>query len=325
MPYGEALMRFRKSACLLALFIAAQGCDCNRTSAQIQARHVMVATVLATPEISFRREAIAGFDFDASIPFFDGGFPFAFDGGCPFDGGCSFDAGNIPLDFDGERVSLKPQTALFVFFGQREGDGLTAPPVPVDGAAVKASNGARELMLDSQGSGVHSLTSQDDPTLVYDAGIDWTFTATSSGADFIGVLRDTPEPERITQLHPPEGYIDLSAGAQYQLTRADPEPAEQRLLGFVTVLPISASGQQGNPTYTNVPTTPLEFLKLVAAPTEWRSSVVTLPGTAFPEPDKNYLIVLQSAQLGFASSSNLFIGSAMIAGVADVGIVKTRK
>lgn len=324
MPYGEALMRFRKYGGLTVLFIAVAGCDCNKTSAQIQARHVMVATVLATPEISFRREAIAGLDFDASIPFFDGGFP-SFDGGCPFDGGCSFDAGNIPIDFDGTNVTLKPQTALFVFFGVREGDGLTGAPVPVDGAMLKASNGMQTFDLEAQGSGVHTLTSQDDPTLVYDAGVDWSFTSTSSGADYVGELQNTPASEQISQLHPPAGYVDLAAGSEYQLTRPDPEPGAQRLLGFVTVVPISAGGQQGNPTYTNAPTTPLQFLELVAAPSPWRQSVFTLPGTAFPEPDKNYLIILQSAQLGFASTSNLFIGSAMIAGVADVGIVKTRK
>ena len=43
----------------------------------------------------------------------------------------------------------------------------------------------------------------------------------------------------------------------------------------------------------------------------------------FPEPDRNYVILLQSAKLGGASSENLFIGSAVIAGVADVGVVKT--
>jgi len=315
---------------VLGTFLAIAGCDCNKTSAQIQARHVMVATVLATPEITIRREAIAGIDdllgqFDASIPFFDGGLPFAFDGGCPFDGGCTFDAGILPISFDQNGVTFAPQTGLVAFFGQREGDGLTGAPVPVEGATLRATNGQAMWMLASQGSGAHALTSVEDVTLTYDAGATYSFTATSMGAEFTGEVREAPLPERITQLHPAAGFIDLGPGTPYQLTRPDPEPGAQRLLGFVTVLPIAANGRQGNVTWSNVPQTPLEFLELVAGPSKWRATVVDIPGSAFPEPDRNYVILVQSAQLGFADSSNLFIGSAMIAGVADVGIVKTRK
>jgi hypothetical protein len=322
MPYGDAPMRFGKPAALLAGVIIAAGCDCNRTTAQIQASHVMVATVLATPEIVIPREAIAGFEFDASIPFFDGGLP-SFDGGCPFVGGCAFDAGSIPVSFDGNAIRLEPQTLVGVFFGRRE--SATSAPTPVDGVTVTVSNGVKTFMLKSQGSGTHALTSQDDSTLTYDAGVDWTFTATSSGADYIGELQDTPEAERVVQLHPDAGYIDIAANTEYLLTRPEPPLGQDRLLGFVTVVPIAADGQQGNPTYSNVKFEPIELIRLVAAPSPWKASVVRIPPEAFPEADTNYLIILQSARLGFASSANLFIGSAMIAGVADVGVVKTRK
>ncbi len=316
---------------VLPLFMAIAGCDCNKTSAQIQARHVMVATVLATPEITIKREAIAGLDellggLDASFPAFDGGFPFGFDGGCPFDGGCTFDAGILPIAFNENGVTFAPQTGLVVFFGTREGDGLTGAPVPVADATLKATNGSTMWSLQSQGSGAHALTSLQDKSVTYDAGATYSFIATSMGQEFTGEVRETPLPERITQLHPAAGYIDIAAGSPYTLTRPEPPLGAQRLLAFVTVLPISASGEQGNITFTNVPQTPLEFLQLIAAPSDpWRKTVVEIPTKAFPEPNRNYLILVQSAQLGFADSSNLFIGSAMIAGVADVGIVKTRK
>ncbi len=53
--------------------------------------------------------------------------------------------------------------------------------------------------------------------------------------------------------------------------------------------------------------------------------LVTIPGTAFPEKDHNYVIVLQSAKIGGPKSENLFSGSAILGGTADIGIVKTAK
>lgn len=312
-------MRFGK---LLALFLAASGCDCSKTSSQLQARHVMVATVLATPPFSVPYEGIAGLPFfDGGIPGFDGGLP-GFDGGCPFDGGCVFDAGTLPISLGPGGLEVKAQTALFAFFGTRETDSLAAAPVPVD-ATMKATSGTTSWSLESQGSGVHTLTNADDATLVYDAGVTFTFTATAMGEDFAGAVNDTPRSEVIYQLHPDAGFIALAAGSDFQLTRPDPEPGEQRLLGFVTVVPISGRGDQGVVTYTNIPTTPLGFLKLVVAPSDWKSTVVTIPGSAFPQADRNYVILMQSAKLGGASSANLFIGSAVVAGVADIGVVKT--
>ncbi|MBK7863329.1 MAG: hypothetical protein IPJ65_32960 [Archangiaceae bacterium] len=318
-------MSFGKSrAALLAAFVTVAGCDCNKTSAQIQARHAMVATVLATPAFSVPYQGIAGLPFfDGGIPSFDGG-GFTFDGGCPFDGGCVFDAGELPISLGEHGLEVKPQTALFAFFGTREGDGLTTAPTPVDGAMLKVEGGAGTWALKSLGSGVHELSTAEDSTLVYDAGVTWTFTASADSIDYEGGVVDAPAAEHILQLHPDAGFISLAAGTDYQLTRPDPEPGVGRLLGFVTVFPISASGRQGEATYTNVPTTPLGFLKLVAAPSDFKKTVVTIPGSAFPEVDRNYLIIMQSAKVGGASSDNLFIGSAVIAGVADLGVVRTR-
>ena len=45
----------------------------------------------------------------------------------------------------------------------------------------------------------------------------------------------------------------------------------------------------------------------------------------FPDPDMNYIVVFQSAKLGGPKSDNLFSGSAILAGTADVAIIKTRK
>jgi hypothetical protein len=309
-------MRFRKIALWAAAMGVVQGCDCNRLSAQVSARKVMVATVLATPQIHLPPEAMAG--WDGSFPSFDGGF--FFDGGLPFDAG-TFDAGG--LVFDGG-LTVPPQTAVFVFFGERTGEGLTQAPTPVGMAQLTAATALRTWTLRPQTSaGTHALTSLDDDSLSYQPNVTWTFTAMAEGQSFVGDVEDAPPPEVVSQLHPDAGYLELQRGTPITLTRPEPAVGE-RNLGFVTVFPISRDGSQGPPTYTNVPDEALEFLKLVAAPSEWKQSTVEIPGSAFPDPDRNYVILLQSAKLGGAKSENLFIGSAMIAGTADVGVVKTR-
>ena len=129
------IRRLLFSAALVALAFSS-ACDLfNKTSAQVSAKKVIVGTMLHTPPIVVRPEAIAG--FDASFPFFDGGFPFsdggfsfdggfAFDGGFPGDGGFSFDAGGFVFDTDGGfSITVPEQTVVFGYFGTRNGEGLS--------------------------------------------------------------------------------------------------------------------------------------------------------------------------------------------------------
>ena len=82
--------------------------------------------------------------------------------------------------------------------------------------------------------------------------------------------------------------------------------------------------QRGQPTYSNVPTSPLAFLSLVASPASFRTEQVTVPGTAFPAAASTYLVTFQAVRMGGAQSDNLFVGSALLAGTADVGVVRTQ-
>lgn len=301
----------------------------NRTSAQVQAKKVIAGTLLHTPAIEVKPEAIAGFDasffnqFDAGGFQFDGGFPF-FDGGLPFDAG-----GIINFGDGGFSIIIPEQTAVFAFFGERNGEGLSqSAPTPIAGATLSLTQkGNSELMLKevSGSSGTFQLSSSDEPALKYVSKATYTFTARGENQTFVGVVEEVPEEERVVAFHPEgKSFIDLEANKEFKFARPDPANGKERNLAFVIVIPIDAQGKQGEPTYTNVPQTALGLLKLAVAPSEWKTTVVTIPGTAFPDKDKNYLILLQSAKLGRPDSDNLFLGSAMIAGTADIGIVKTR-
>jgi hypothetical protein len=94
-------------------------------------------------------------------------------------------------------------------------------------------------------------------------------------------------------------------------------------VGFITVFPVSGSGERGEPTYSNAPQTPLAFLKLVALPAEWKQGTVTVPGEAFPKPAQTYLVVFQAVKTGGPKSDNLFTGSAVLAGTGEVGVIRT--
>ena len=101
------------AALAAAVFLIA--CDLNKTGAQLTARKVLVATLLHSPQVLVRPEAIAG--FDASFPANDSGFT--------FDAGSFLDAGLV----------IAEQTAVLGFFGARNGQGLDqTAPTPVAGA-----------------------------------------------------------------------------------------------------------------------------------------------------------------------------------------------
>ncbi len=293
--------------------MVAVACDLQKTANQISARSVVVATVLATPGIVIKPEAIAG--LDASIPSFDAG-------GITFDGG-------FPINLADAGLPIPGQNVVLVFFGQRQGDSLDSPPMGVGGAKVTLQQvGGAAYTLNEQGSGNYLLTG-DDAGFRYTSNATYQFSVLSAGETYVAEVAQVPPEERILAFESQRGFIDQPANQTLTFVRPEPAPGARLNLGFVNVFPIDATGKQSPmPTYTNVPTTPLQFLKLVAdtvgLQTEYRAQSVTIPATAFPEPNKNYIILFQSAKTGGPKSDNLFSGSAIIAGTAAVGIVKTR-
>lgn len=286
-----------------AFFLGLVACDLQKIGNQATARAVAVSTVLSTPAVEIKAGALAG--IDASIP--------TFDAGITIDAGLLEDAG----------VTIPPQNVVLVFFGQRQGEGLDLAPTPTTGANVTLTEkGGATWPLTDQGAGNYTLTG--DAGFAYKDNATYTFNIASGGSTYVAEVERVPAQERIPRFHDAPGYIEINAGDAVTFLRPEPTSGQQRNLGFINVFPVDKSGSQGNTTYTNIPKTPLAFLKLIVAPDDWLQSSVTIPGTAFPEKDKNYVIILQSAKLGGPKSDNLFSGSAILAGTADVGIVKTR-
>ena len=295
-------------AALASLTLLALGaCDFQKIGNQATAKTVAVSTLLTTPVIEVKGAAIASNGFDASIP--------------DFDGGLLIDAGVLLADAG---ITIPAQNLAFVFFGQRQGTNLDAAPVGTPGATAKLKQvGGGTFTLDDVGGGAYSLS--PDAGFTYAPNATYQFEFTLQSQVFLAEVTDVPAQENIPQFHPAAGFVDLNAGDAFAFTRPDPPQGQNRNFGFVNVFPVNAQGQQGQPTYTNIPTTALGFLKLVVAPTDWTVTNVQIPGSAFPDKDANYIVVLQSAKLGGPKSDNLFTGSAILAGTADVAIVKTRK
>jgi len=291
----------------LSLVLATSGCDLTK---QAQAKTVAVSTILTTPNIDIKAEALASNGLDASIPSFDGGF----------DAGILGDAGILLTDAG---ITIPAQNLAFVYLGQRQGESLDVAPMGVPGAAARLIQvGGPSFALEDQGSGNYALS--PDAGFVYTDDATYQFEFKVQTQTYVAEVAHVPSRETIAAFHPPAGFIELEAGTEFTFTRPDPPGGTDRNFGFVNVFPVSQSGQ-GQPTYTNIPMTPLAFLKLIAFPQEWKSTQVTIPGTAFPNKDSNYVIVLQSAKLGGPKSDNLFAGSAILAGTAEVAIVKTKK
>jgi hypothetical protein len=278
---------------LAACFLTPLACDLGKTVDQISADTVMVGTLLSTPDVDFSPEAAAGLD-----------------GGFAADGGQS-------------RFTIPGQTAAFMFLGTRKGEN--AAPQGLTGATVTVQpQGGDAVTLTSDGAGAYSRSSNGDAKLIYKSGTNYNFTAVLNGERFEGSVENSPAQEKIAALHPLGGVVRISANTPLSFERAEPPSGQDRTVGFITVVPISDNGQQGQPTYTNVPTGPLEFLSLVAFPADYKQKAVNIPGTAFPMSKQTYLVTFQAVRTGGPDSSNLFLGSALLTGTADIGFVRTQ-
>ncbi|MDP3157833.1 MAG: hypothetical protein Q8N23_34500 [Archangium sp.] len=304
MNTSPTILRLAFAALLL---LVGSACDLQKIGNQAAARTVAVSTLLTTPAVEVKGAAIAGNGFDAGLP--------------SIDAGLLFDAG-VFLDDAG--FTIPAQNLAFVFFGKRQGDSPDSAPVGTAGASAKLIEvGGPSFALDDQGGGAYALS--PDAGFVYRPNATYQFEFQHAAQTYTAEVEQVPAKETIDQFHPAAGYVELNAGESMSFIRPDPPQGMNRNFGFVNVIPISNEGAQGQPTYTNIPTTPLGFLKLLLAPTDWIGTNVVIPGTAFPNPDSNYIVVLQSAKLGGPKTDNLFSGSAILAGTADVAIIKTRK
>ena len=289
-------------------FFMLTACDLQKIGNQAAAKTIAVSTLLATPAFEVKGEAVAGNGFDAGLSSFDAG-------GLMFDGGITLsDAG----------ITVPAQNLAFVFFGQRGGESADAPPVGTPGATATLTQvGGPHFPLDDQGSGTYALS--PDAGFVYQPGATYQFEFKLAAQTFLAEVENVPSKENIAEFHPAKGYVELEVGSGFTFLRPDPPQGQNRNLGFVHVFAVNSQGTTGKPTYTNVPTEALGFIKLLLAPTDWTLTKVEIPASAFPDRDANYVVLLQSAKLGGPKSDNLFSGSPILAGTADVAIIKTKR
>jgi hypothetical protein len=287
------MKRILLSAAATALLLTPLACNFD----QLLAEKVMVGTLLSTPDVDVSLVAMAGGDA-GTLP--DGGIP--------------------PGE---ERITIPGQTAAFVFLATRNGEQGSPEPITDATVRIEAQNGT-PITLENKGVGTYGLTSAfgDDGGVKYQNGATYNFVAVHGGNSHVGQVKDAPALERIEMLHPAGGYVRHVANQTLTLVRPA-NSGKERTLGFVTVFPIGADGEKGQPTYTNMPKEPLDFLQLVTATGDWQKASLPIPGSAFPQRDSNYLVVFQTAQLGGPQSDNLFTGSTLLVGTADLGLVHT--
>lgn len=278
------------SAAAVSLF-APLACDLEKLTAE----KVMIGTLLSTPAVEVNPSATAGLD---------GGFTTA-------------DGGQATL-------TIPAQTAALVFFGTRQGEGAAEPAAISDATVRLQPQGGQATALPSDGAGFYTLTNNGEGSeLKYQEGATYDFVVTSGGEQFIGRVENAPKQEKVEAFHPATTVIRREANTPFSFTRRPVDVGEERTVGFVSVFPVGSNGDRGDATYTNTPKTPLEFLQLVAIPSQWKTDTVDIPAAAFPQRDQTYLVVFQTVRMGGAESSNLWFGSALLAGTADVGVVQT--
>lgn len=286
------MKRLLLSALATVSLLSPLACDLEKTTNQLTADHVIVGTLLATPQVDVSALALAGYDGGTLGP----------------------DGGDV--------VSFPGQTAAFVFFGTKSGED--SQPQGVSGATVTLNAGsAAGVALNGQGGGSYGVTSDSTDDLKYASGATYSFFAEQGGTKYEARVEDAPTKEAIPAFHPAEGFVRHTANTAFAFDRPAPPPNQDRTLGFVTVVPLGSNGEKGQATYSNVPTSPVEFLQLAATPALFREARVTIPATAFPNPKQTYLVIFQAVRMGGPESDNLFLGSVVLAGTAEVGIVRT--
>src|SRR6266568_2893350 len=195
-----------------------------------------------------------------------------------------------------------------LFFGERQAD-LSQPPTGLTGATVTltATNGSAVstytlAAVSAKGAGWYQATDSIQFKPIY------------QGEEFSGSVQ-APTAAAIqglsNHLFPPRSS---SSTASLTLTRAGTDPA------FYAVVKASASADVANATCTNAPVTDAgKLVHFVLDDSAWTVPSFDLPASpCFPSAD-TYVVSLTTVAKSTNVSSNLFLGSAVIAGAADAG------
>lgn len=211
------------------------------------------------------------------------------------------------------------RTTAYTYFGTRpSGEALAAAPTGLSGASVTLNmNGGGSWPLNDNDQGNYLLS--PIPSFTYQPHVRYWLTTAYQGYSFEVQVTDPPYPEKIEDF---KRVIFQGANSPFTLTRPQ---SSSRPIGFVAVFRLTQNGLSDAPTYTNVPTSAQGLISLVTAPDIWKTPSVIIPSTAFPDSDSAYAIVFTTVVLDTQTSSTLSLGSSMMAGSSDIGIVSTHK
>jgi hypothetical protein len=230
-----------------------------------------------------------------------------------------------------------------VFFGEIPGGvGGSGDVQPITGATVTlefTSGGAQTIPLAEVGGGEYQTTSVDDASLVYTAGVEYTFKVVHAGETYTGKVTApqkaeaypssgaTPPAPGAAPLPTPPTPFSVAASAlspSYPVCRTTTDPA------VVSVLRVTTSGSVGSPCFApESPTTPAGALALLFQRSQYTAACIDVPSTCFPSASDNttagYVVGLtalaDSVGTSGGLSSNLFLSSGVFAGTMDAAVM----
>ncbi len=213
--------------------------------------------------------------------------------------------------------TITSATTAQLFFGERQSD-LSQPPTPL--AASSAT-----LSWDGAAAGAASLTAvtgkagwyQASSGIAYAAGTRYTFKVVYQGEEFSGAVQ-APSPSRITNADATTHVFEPGAygGTSLTVTRDVSGGAADAIYAAFR------SDDLAHATCDNAPFDDAgKFVQFVLDDAAWKVTSFVLPKSpCFPSLG-TYAVTLTTVEKSTDVSSNLFLGSAVLAGSADVAVL----
>lgn len=226
-------------------------------------------------------------------------------------------------------------TTFTLFFGQIDPQGIASGSTDSFSGLKDAevtlefkdpeSGDTVSLNVADQGGGSYTLESLTAEKLVYHSDTEYTVVIKHEGSTY-KLAAEAPKAQRIALFEgstPPvlEGH---PAGQDLEVARLVEGSNSENPIGFVSLSPLD--GDSSSSTYTNLPSTAVDFLKLALDPEPWKQDSFTIEGKNFAK-DASYMLTLSTVENGKQAkdddTSAVFASSFFLVGNADGGVVLT--
>jgi hypothetical protein len=208
-------------------------------------------------------------------------------------------------------VSKASVTSAQLFFGERQSD-LNQAPTPLAASSVTLGwdgNPAGVALAPVTGKeGWHQAIG----SIPYTPGVNYTFTVVYQGETFSGTVAAPSAPtikNAPDHLFPPETYSEFTSLTLQRDGTAD---------AFYAAFDAASSTDLDAATCTNAPVNDAgTLLQFVLDDAAWKAASFDLPKSpCFPSAG-TYVVSLTTVEKSSSVSSNLFLGSAVMAGASD--------